>query len=64
MENRAQGLSLLYRVCDTIRLVPVRFRRTDHGRVVIARIIAGGEIALKLSDRVRNWHPTHDAISL
>ena len=41
--------SLLCRMCDTIRLVPVRFCRTGHGLVVrTLSIIAGGGVALRL----------------
>ena len=44
--------SLLCRVCDTIRLVPVRFWRTGHGRVVrTIGIVADGGFAL------RPWGP-------
>ena len=41
--------SLLYRVCDTIRTVPVRFWRTGHGLVVwTLGKLAGGGVALRL----------------
>ena len=43
------NLSLLCGVRDTIHLVPVRYWRTDHGRVVrTLGIIAGAGVVLKL----------------
>ena len=56
--------SLLCRVCDTIHLVPIRFWRMGHGRMVsmLDTAVAGG-VTRDSGARVWSWHPAHEAFS-
>ena len=56
--------TMLYRVCDKIKLVPIRFKRMDLGQVVSTFDTAAGDrdASETLGFAVRGWPSVYEAI--
>ena len=56
--------SLLLPMCDTAQLVPIRFWRMGHGRVVktLAITVGARGVSKFLGSPIQHWYPPHETI--